>query len=252
MTTTSILILLLLSSVLLLMKHIRTGTTVLILTVIYFLSIGDGVLPSVLLTHLQRPFIALAQPQWKHNNAIILLGAGTSKLPITDAIYPTIIAYSRINETAHLYRACIKEHRKCTVIISGGDALKQGQSEAMVYRNVLLDLGVSDANITLEPDSMNTFQNAQFTSTLLKNHPFDQVILVTAGIHLTRALSYFSYFGINAIPAMADYLAAQYSILPLGYNLAMMDFAMHEYIGMAQFHIYNFFGWNKLIERNRK
>jgi uncharacterized SAM-binding protein YcdF (DUF218 family) len=247
MATSFILILLIITIILLLRKYIKTGTSTLIFTLACFLLIGDGLVPSLLLKQLQMPFVDMPEPQWGSQNAIVLLGAGAIQLPITHAVRPTIIAYSRLNETMRLYRACITEHHKCTVIISGGDTLKMGRSEASVYQDVLLTMGVKNADIELEANSMNTFKNAEFTSAILKKSQFDQVILVTSGIHLTRALLYFSHFGINAKPALADYLTPQFSVIPLGYNFAMTDFAIHEYLGITRFRIYNFLGWNKEV-----
>lgn len=245
MATSFILILFIIVIILLLIKHIKSGIATLGFTLICFLLIGNGLIPSILLKQLQAPFVSLPKPQWKSQNAIVLLGAGAIKLPITNTIHPTIVAYSRINETAHLYFECVKDHNKCTIIISGGDALKIGRPEAMIYRDVLLSFGINNSDIELEPNSMNTYKNAEFTSALLKKSQFDQVILVTSGIHLKRALLYFSHFGINAKPALADYLAPQFAVIPLGYNFAMTDFAIHEYLGIARFYIYNFLGWNK-------
>ncbi len=245
MATTFILILLIMVIILLLIKHIKTAIATLMFTIICFLLIGNGFIPSILLKHLQTSFVDLPKPQWGNQNAIILLGAGAIKLPVTNAVNPTIMAYSRINEAAHLYLDCVKNHTKCTIIISGGDALKTGKSEAIVYRDVLLGLGINNSDIELEPRSMNTYKNAEFTSAILKKNLFNQVILVTSGIHLKRALLYFSHFGINAKPALADYLTPQFAVIPIGYNFAVTDFAIHEYLGIVRFHIYNFLGWNK-------
>ncbi len=214
----------------------------LVVIICYFL-VGSGLFPSVLLTQLQIPFVDLPEPEWKNQNAIVLLGAGALTLPKSAQIIPTVMAYSRIYKTASLYLSCIKKH-KCTIIVSGGDALGTGKSEAMVYRDALIQLGINGSDVKLENNSMNTFKNAQFTSAILKQDHFDQIVLVTSGIHLKRSLLYFSHFGIQATPALADYLAPIISILPIGYNFAVTDFAIHEYEGLARFYIYQFFGWN--------
>ncbi len=62
-------------------------------------------------------------------------------------------------------------------------------------------------------------------------HRFDKLFLVTSGLHLPRALLYFGYFGRYPTPCAADYIVPHMSILPIGYNLAIADFAAHEYIG---------------------
>ncbi len=83
MATSFILVLLLVTIVFLLVRHIKTGTATLLFTLICFLLIGEGFLPSLLLKRLQMPFVDLPQPRWGNKNAIVLLGAGTFKLPIS-------------------------------------------------------------------------------------------------------------------------------------------------------------------------
>lgn len=248
MTVLFIAILFIISIFMLILKKKKIGMGILLVAVICYFIVGSGLFPSILLNQLQAPFIDLPNPEWKSQNAIVLLGAGTVKLPKSVQINPTIMAYSRIYKTASLYLGCIKNH-KCTVVVSGGDALSTGKSEAVVYRDALIQLGVSHSDIKLEDRSMNTYKNAEFTSAILKQGQFNYIVLVTSGIHLRRSLLYFSHFGVEAAPILADYLAPIITILPLGYNLAMADFAIHEYLGLARFYIYQFLGWNYSASR---
>lgn len=225
-------------------KNILTGFIVLIIILI-----GVGIAPNYLLTKLQNSYENRAKVDWLSNNAIILLGAGTQK--IKNDIEPTFFSYGRISETARLYNDCIKNSAKCNIIISGGDAFKNGSSEAEVYKKYLEDLGVTPNNIIEESKSMNTWQNAQFTSRIIKDTLYDRVVLVTSGIHLKRSELYFSHFGINVIPVRSDYMGARLSMIPSWYNFAVMDFAIHEYVGHYRYSFYNFMGWNpKRINAN--
>jgi len=247
MTTVFILILLIVAIGLATFRYIKLCMATLVVVFICFILIGNGLIPAILLDQLQYSFVSLPEPHWKNKNAIVLLGAGAVKLPIQNVVKPTVMAYARINEATQLYLSCIKSQNKCTIIISGGDALHTGMSEAVVYQEELRNLGINKADIKLETNSMNTYKNAELTNAILKKNQFDQVILVTSGIHLKRALLYFSHFGIEAIPARADYIASQHSIFPLGYNFAITDFAIHEYLGIARLYVYDFFGWNKTV-----
>jgi len=111
----------------------------------------------------------------------------------------------------------------------------------------MVQLGAADTDILLERRSMNTFQNAEFTEAILRQQRFDKLFLVTSGLHLPRALLYFSYFGIYPTPCAADYIVPQMSIFPIGYNFTIADLAAHEYIGMLRYYIYNFLGWNPTV-----
>ncbi|BCG63193.1 MAG: hypothetical protein methR_P0887 [Methyloprofundus sp.] len=204
--------------------------------------IGVGLAPRYLLDKLQDSYEDRGQISWLSNNVIVLLGAGTKKLQ--NDLEPTWFSYGRISETTRLYNDCIQSGTACHIIVSGGDAFKNGQSEAVVYKHYLLDLGVAEKDIIAEFKSMNTWQNAQFTTDLIKTKSYDIVALVTSGLHMQRSALYFSHFGVKTIPTRADYMGAKLSIIPLWYNFAVMDFALHEWLGFYRYHLYEYMGWN--------
>ncbi|WP_449422552.1 YdcF family protein [Rhodanobacter lindaniclasticus] len=209
---------------------------------IVLLVVGCGPLPIGLLARLQSGYAA-QPPAWGQRNVIVLLGAGTVRA-IGGEVEPSLFAYGRISKAAELYRACRQAGRACKVEVSGGDARGLGRPEAAVYAGDLQRLGVDAADLLLEPRSMNTWQNAQFSGPLLKAYGADRVLLVSSGYHLRRGTLYFAHFGIQAVPVRADYVSGVRSWLPLSYNLAMTDLALHEYAGIARYHVYNTMGWN--------
>jgi uncharacterized SAM-binding protein YcdF (DUF218 family) len=210
--------------------------------------IGSGLIATFLLGRLES-YPPLLKPVWEKQNAIVILGGGTVKVANTNLILPTSLSYSRLYEGARLYFSCKKSANKCTLIVSGGDALATGKTEADVYKQELQKLNIDVADIIAESKSMNTFKNAQYTSVILKNGEYDHTFLVTSGMHLKRAMSLFSYFGINAIPAPSDYTSKKISFLPKGYHFAVTDLVLHETLGMEKLPIYNFFGWNRQVSR---
>lgn len=216
-----------------------------LLTILCYFAIGNGLVASWLLNHLESSNVMPVKVDWGKTNAIILLGAGTVKVLNGDLIKPTSISYSRIDEAARLYNSCKKSGNKCVVIISGGDPLKNGKSEAEVYQSELYDYGVAPLDIILESKSLNTYQNAKFTNEILKSSHYDRIVLVTSGIHIKRAVLDFSHFGINVIPAPSDYISPTMSIIPFGYNFAVTDYALHECVGIWQYRINNYFGWGQ-------
>jgi uncharacterized SAM-binding protein YcdF (DUF218 family) len=213
--------------------------------VLSYLVIGDGFFPAYLLHNLQSPYNQFTPIKWKKTNTIILLGGGTSKDPRSNKIKPSILAFSRIAETAIIYQQCKKAKVSCYILISGGDPLHHGKSEATTYQESLLSLGVDSKDIQLETQSKNTYQNAKFSSTLLKKQFSEQLLLVNSALALKRALLYFSFFNLYPKPIPSDFITIPISKFPLGYNFAMNDFAIHENIGIFRFYIYNFLGWNK-------
>jgi uncharacterized SAM-binding protein YcdF (DUF218 family) len=212
--------------------------------IVTYLVIGNGFFPAYLLHRLQSPYNQ-SPIKWKKTNAIMLLGAGTSKDPQSNKIKPSLFAFSRIVQTAIIYRECKKANVSCFILISGGDPLNHGKSEAETYRETLLSLGINSKDIQLETHSKNTYQNAKFLTPILKNLHSEQILLVNSSFMLKRALLYFSFLNIYPIPIASDFITSPITKYPLGYNFAMNDFALHEYIGILRFYIYNFLGWNK-------
>ncbi|CAJ0790611.1 hypothetical protein LMG7141_02391 [Ralstonia condita] len=205
-------------------------------------AIGCGPVPAWLLDSLEQPFEHAPQLTWGPRNAIVLLGAGTFRVGQT--VEPSLFSYPRMVQAAKLYEACRKSDNDCKIFVSGGDARHHGAPEATVYARDLIALGVDRTDVLLEPESMNTWQNAQFSRALLAQYGPDRTVLVSSAIHLRRSLLYFAHFGMTPIPVRADDLQATVSPLPLAYNFALTDFALHEWIGIARYHVYNALGWN--------
>lgn len=244
MTILVLLFFLLLAVIALIFKWQKTVVTLFLIIFSYIFLIGDGLLPKIVLTSLQAPYVALPHPVWKKSNGIILLGAGLIQLPDHQGVSPTIIADSRINKAASLYQACNSTHNHCTIIISGGDILHLGITESATYQNQLIHLGVKKTDILLEAQSVNTYQNAVMTKKLLSSYSFDQLFLVTSGVHLKRASLLFLKNDVMTKPVMADYMQAQCSWLPKAFNFVILDSAIHEYLGIAEFYVYEWMGWN--------
>jgi uncharacterized SAM-binding protein YcdF (DUF218 family) len=240
-------LLLLITILLLVLQRTRSGLGLLAVALGLFWLSGDGVFAAQLLRPLQSPYQRLERPRWGARNAVILLGAGTTQASGGAQAQPAFAAYSRILEAVRLYRNGRAAGKPCTLIISGGDPGGHGVSEAAVYRTEVLALGVPDQDLVLEDKSMNTFQNAQYTSALLQAQGFDQVVLVTSGLHMKRAMLYFEHFHAGCQPAPSDLAQPMRAWVPLGYNLALADFAVHEHLGVVKYWTYNLLGLNAKV-----
>ncbi|WP_115540141.1 YdcF family protein [Xanthomonas campestris] len=214
------------------------------LSLLLVLAVGCGPLPSWMLRDLQRTG-ANDFTDWGARNVIVLLGAGTVRSDRAGApAEANVFAYGRIVEAARLYRACAATGNDCKIEISGGDARGLGLSEAVVYRRVLLGLGVEAGDLILEPASMTTWQNAQFSQPLLRAYRPQHIVLVSSATHLHRAELYFLHFGMRTTPVRSDWLRASWSLLPQSYNFTLADVALHEYLGIARYRVYEWLGWN--------
>jgi uncharacterized SAM-binding protein YcdF (DUF218 family) len=231
----------------------KTSRSVAIAAAALFFGIGCGPIPSFLVTDLQAGYSADVVVRESGAAAIILLGNGTERVADAGSPVPAVevgpLAYGRLVKALELYRACRLKNTRCTVVVTGGDPQHHGASEATVYGARLQQLGVEPTDILVEGRSLNTWQNAQYTATLLGAHPPDQVFLVTSGIHLRRSLLYFGHFGVRGQPVRADFISALRSPIPLSYNFLVADLAIHEYVGVWRYFIYERMGWNVSAER---
>lgn len=244
MTLTLLLAALLCAAVLARFGWRRSSRAIAAATVLVFFAVGCGLVPRLLLPLLQEPYVVRPVAHWAPSNAIVLLTAGGSLA--RDTIEPGSSAFARIAETVVLYRACKQAGARCTVLVTGGDASRLDEPLSVTYARTLLQLGVPRSDQVLETRSMNTWQNAMFSLPLLRTIDAQRVWLVTSGVHMRRSMLCFSHFGIDAVPMRADYAHGIWSKLPRGANVALTDAALHEFLGVAAYHLYAATGWNLL------
>ena len=99
-----------------------------------------------------------------------------------------------------------KEHGFGRVVVSGY-AGTEGQNDlAQGMSDLLVALGVPKERIEVEPDSINTRQNAERSMALLRaGTPPRKVVVVTTAMHLPRALAEFRRAGVEAVGAPVDH-----------------------------------------------
>lgn len=217
-----------------------------VFTVVLFLAIACGPVPEWLLDNLQEDYVATPFMHWSPRNVIVLLAAGTTRMDDNDPLQPTLLANGRIIRTVMLYRDCKLAGRQCLILASGGDSQHHGTAESTVYAGVLARLGVSPQDIQTEALSMNTFENARYSRGPVLVYDPQMLVLVTSGIHLRRSLIEFRHFGMTPIAVSGDQLEATMAFWPQASNLELCDAALHEYVGIAQFHVYEALGWNAM------
>lgn len=205
---------------------------------------AGGPLPVWLITRLQAPYATRPNITWAPRNAIVVLGVGDSLIVATGEVTPTVYAGNRLVESYTLYRECKQTGNDCKLIVSGGDPSNVGKTEAAVYGDILLRMGVDRDDLMREAHSMNTWQNAQFVQPMLNAYAPQRVVLVTSAMHMRRAQTFFEHFGIDALLVRADYVGSRFTWLPNSQSLMLTDAALHEYAGVLVYHVYNAMGWN--------
>ena len=222
----------------------KVGLMVFALSLALGFLLGWGTATNIALEGLEAEFARSEPVRWGEDNVIVVLGTGTHRPSASLAAEPTPWAYSRILKGAELYRRCARSDARCRLIVGGGDTLGTGDGEADVYARTLIGLGVPNADIIRENRSLNTFQNARNIGDIIAKIKPDKMVLVTSGVHMRRALLYFRHFGMNPRPVRSDYLKARSGFLPTPYNQVLLHQALHEYVGILRYHIYNALGLN--------
>lgn len=222
----------------------RTAVTLFVLGTISMVGVGSGPLTKVLLDNLQSGYEASRVPSaWPARSAIVLLGMGTVNVaPGEDEVGP--LSFGRIATAADAYRSCRSAGGVCYLLVTGGAKHAKDAVEADVYAKQLVRLGVRQEDLILEGASDSTWENAKFSSPILRKLAPEQAYLVTSGVHLRRALMYFEHFGIRVVPIRSDYLQPWKTFVPMAYNFALADLAVSEYRGMFRYRFYNAMGWN--------
>ncbi len=212
----------------------------LVLICLSFYFCANGTVTSWLVNPLENGLKINKKTAIDQHKAMIVLGGGTSRSKHHPSL--GIMSYSRILTAATIYQQGLKNGIHYTIFLSGGAVPPNTLIEASLLQKTLIALGVPKQAIVMENHSQNTRQNAAFLKPLLKKYPFKSYLLVTGGLHMKRAQQWFSYYGIKTTPYPSDYPYPVVSIWPSAYNLAILQMAMHEHIGILQFYGYKRFG----------
>ena len=197
----------------------------------------NGVIAKWIISPLEREVLPVNAAEIHKHKAMVVLGGGLSISP-TAGVTADLLSYPRALKAATLYYQAKQMGITYTIFLSGGVTSKALQSEAETFKQMLVKTGIPSAQIILEKESKNTMENAKFTTGLMKEHNLSSALLVTSAIHMKRAQKYFEYFGVEVTPAASDYPWPLVSVIPLAYNMALVDLAMHETGGMLVFFLH--------------
>ncbi len=175
---------------------------------------------------------------------IIVLGGASSTRHTTarKGIMQLNEAADRLTDTVILARA----NPGWPVVLSGGSAaiLTEEISEATSMRELMVGAGVDVRRLLPEPDSRNTFENAQYSARLIaQKAPQAQGrwLLVTSAFHMPRAVGCFRAAGVPVLAWPTDYRTSgdlglrAWSGQPSN-ALRRFDMAVREWIGLVAYY----------------
>lgn len=176
------------------------------------------------------------QPNDLKGDIIVVLGGGATRdTPDIDGEGNLSgSASNRLLTAARLYKTT-----GLPILFTGGKVFPDSGNEADISRRQLLALGIPESEILTENRSLNTEQNASYTSALLKSRGFTAPILVTSAFHLPRAVLEFRHAGLEIQPYPTDYLTSRPQIIyaaklsPSSGALSLTETALKEYLGIV-------------------
>jgi uncharacterized SAM-binding protein YcdF (DUF218 family) len=220
----------------------RARVVLAVACVAVFWSLAAGWLTAPLLDWAQKQPYAVTPMNFAPRTVIVMLGTGTT-YDADHRLVPRVDAYPRVATSAAVYAACKRSGSSCKVIISGGNPQRHEASEADTYLPYLLIQNVPRGDIILENQSLTTYQNARNVAAILRETPYDTVILITSAYQMRRALLDFHRFNLTPQPVISNTRHARLGVMPRIHNLVNANLALHELIGIAQFYVYRAIGW---------
>jgi UDP-glucose 4-epimerase len=208
------------------------GRRMLVLGVVGLLVLAIPIVSRGLLLALEQG-LPLEPPGDAPPQAIVILGGDLRRSGDTVAtLDPGSLSLERLRDGALLYR-----QTHLPVLITGGHERLDERSIA----SVMADTMQRDFLVPvqwIEGQSRDTWENAQFTAAILREHGIKSVYVVTHAWHMRRALMAFSHTGITvtAVPVRSARISEPYLALAFVPNVSSWQtafFAMHEWVGCA-------------------
>lgn len=187
-------------------------------------------------------------------DVIVVLGGATESQQFPRPTVEVNSAGDRVLYAARLY----KDGKAPTILLSGGNITWLGGRSMTPADEMaeILDLtGVPSQQILLQPKSQNTYEDALFSSAMIKETGAQKVLLVTSAMHMPRSVALFRHQGVDVIPAPTDFTVTQsglnsllapdpqnilLNLVPNTSSLSLTTNVMKEYIGIL---IYRLKGW---------
>ena len=134
--------------------------------------------------------VATEVPSADNYDAIIVLGA-----QVKPDGSPSVQLSWRLDAAASAY-----EQKKVPVVVCGAQGADEPMPEAVAMKQYLVNKGVAEEDILMDPESFNTRQNLKNAGELLKNRPeVQKVLVVTSDYHVPRSLALAKDQGYEAI-----------------------------------------------------
>jgi uncharacterized SAM-binding protein YcdF (DUF218 family) len=139
--------------------------------------------------------------------------------------------------------AAARHYPNAKLVFTGGsgDLLNPQNAETVTARYVFTELGLEPSRFMLEPRARNTYENILFAKELVKPKPGQVWLLVTAAIHMPRAMAVAHKLEWPMLAWPSDFITAPdghgIDLFDVSGNLGMSDYAVHEWIGLLAYRL---------------
>ncbi len=191
----------------------------------------------------ERPAIASSSIEQKYDYGIVLTGGVRYDPQIDRTEFKA--ASDRLFQAIDLYEN--KHIRK--IVISGGSPtiFKRGYTEADVWKDYLVKIGIPLRDIITESNSRNTHENAEYTTAfLLEQNKQPSCLLITSAYHMKRAKDCFDQCKLDVDEYPVDRYAGSrkfsltHLLVPSAQTLQNWYVFLHEFVG---YYIYALMGY---------
>jgi uncharacterized SAM-binding protein YcdF (DUF218 family) len=142
----------------------------------------------------------------------------------------------RLMQAVELYKT--GRIRKLFFTGGSGSLIYKNNKESHMVKKFLISIGIPEADIIIEDQSDNTYQNALYSKEILqKNFPNGKFLLITSAFHMRRSVACFYKQGIIATPFSVDRYSSprkyqfDHLIIPNAETLFNWDSLFHEIVG---------------------
>lgn len=204
--------------------------------ILWLLIISTPFIPKLLINSLERHYLPFDTSRYAYIRSdsvyIVVLASGyNADEQLPPSIQLTETSLVRLVEGIRIQRFFPKSILITTATGNTGAPYSLAQVQAWAANS----LGILPKACLPIPSATNTKEEAIACRAVCSAKY--ALILVTSANHLPRAMMHFRNAGLNPIPAPTGYHARQnkyqneLTILPNAYNLVLMRFAIHEYVG---------------------
>lgn len=178
----------------------------------------------------------------QYDVGIVLGGASRVILEDTNRVFLNAGSGDRIMHSVHLYK--IGKIKKILFTGGAGSLFGSGISEATQVKKLYMLLGIPQSDLIFETQSRTTYENALFSSEILKQkYNGQKYLLISNSVHLKRGLGCFEKLGTACDTFPIDnengFDKDDYTnyFLPKPYILLGWDSFFHELIGYMTYKI---------------